>query len=44
LQVEDAAAFFAVVDSEMEAGHKLVVGKRMIGLGIATEAESLTRS
>ena len=39
LQVEDAAALFAVIDGEVKAGHELVVGKGMIGFGIAAEAQ-----
>ena len=43
LQVEDAAAFFAVVDGEVETGHKLVVGKSLVGFGIAADAERRAR-
>ena len=39
LQVEDAAALFAVIDGEVEAGHELVVRESMIGFGVAAEAE-----
>jgi hypothetical protein len=44
LQVEDAAAFFAVIDGEVEARHEFVVGERVIGFGIATDAERLAGS
>ena len=41
LQVEEAAAFFTVLNGEVEAGHEFVVGKRMVGFGVAADAERL---
>jgi hypothetical protein len=40
-EIEEAAAFFAAVDGEVEAGHSFVVGNAMVGLGMATDAEKL---
>lgn len=39
LQVEEATAFFTVIDGEVEAGHELVVGKGVISLGVASDAK-----
>src|ERR1700693_4629649 len=41
LQVEDAAAFFAVFDGEVEAGHEFIVGEGVVGFGGAADAERL---
>lgn len=40
VEVEEAAALFTVLDSEVEAGHELVVGKDVIGFVGAADAES----
>jgi hypothetical protein len=41
LEIEEATAFFAAVDGEVEAGHALVVGERLIGIGVAADAKGL---
>jgi hypothetical protein len=44
LQIDEPAALFAVLDSEVEPGHNLVVRESLIGLWIATNAEGRARA
>lgn len=39
VEIDEAAAFFTVLDGKMEAGHELVVGKGVIGFVSAADAK-----